>query len=53
MPNTEVHLARYITIAADLADRIVRGEYQEGQKVFGRSTWQGNIMFLRKPFDVL
>ncbi len=41
MPNTEVHLARYITIAADLADRIVRGEYQEGQKVFGRSTLAG------------
>lgn len=41
MPNNEVHLARYITIAADIADRIVRGEYQEGQKVFGRSTLAG------------
>lgn len=41
MSNYEVHLARYITIAADIADRIVRGEYQEGQKVFGRSTLAG------------
>lgn len=41
LPNNEVHLARYITIAADLAERIVRGEYQEGQKVFGRSTLAG------------
>ncbi|MDO7786000.1 GntR family transcriptional regulator [Desulforamulus aquiferis] len=41
MPNSEVHLARYITIAADIADRIVRGEYQEGQKIFGRSTLAG------------
>lgn len=41
MQNNEVHMARYITIAADIADRIVRGEYQEGQKVFGRSTLAG------------
>lgn len=41
MPNSEVHLARYVTIAADIADRIVRGEYQEGQKIFGRSTLAG------------
>ena len=41
MSNQEVHLARYITIAADIADRILRGEYQEGQKVFGRSTLAG------------
>ncbi|AEF94386.1 transcriptional regulator, GntR family [Desulfotomaculum nigrificans CO-1-SRB] len=41
MLNNDVHLARYITIAADIAERIVRGEYQEGQKVFGRSTLAG------------
>lgn len=41
MVNNDVHLARYITIAADLAERIVRGEYQEGQKIFGRSTLAG------------
>ncbi len=41
MENGEIHLARYMTIAADIADRIVRGEYQEGQKVFGRSTLAG------------
>ncbi len=41
MPNNEVHLARYITIAANLAERILRGEYQEGQKIFGRSTLAG------------
>jgi len=39
--NGEVHLARYVTIAADIADRIVRGEYREGQKIFGRSTLAG------------
>ncbi|WP_041274596.1 GntR family transcriptional regulator [Desulforamulus reducens] len=41
MSNNDVHLARYITIAADIAEKIVRGEYQEGQKVFGRSTLAG------------
>jgi len=34
-------LARYATIAIDIATRIVRGEYREGQKVFGRSTLAG------------
>ena len=34
-------LARYATIAVDIATRIVRGEYREGQKVFGRSTLAG------------
>jgi K+/H+ antiporter YhaU regulatory subunit KhtT len=34
-------LARYVTIAVDIATRIVRGEYREGQKVFGRSTLAG------------
>ncbi|MCL5057335.1 MAG: GntR family transcriptional regulator [Actinobacteria bacterium] len=33
--------ARYVTIAIDIASRIVRGEYREGQKVFGRSTLAG------------
>lgn len=32
---------RYITIAVDIATRIVRGEYREGQKIFGRSTLAG------------
>ncbi|CCO07006.1 TrkA C-terminal domain-containing protein [Desulforamulus hydrothermalis] len=41
MSNNEVHVARYLTIAADLADRIVRGEYPEGHKIFGRSTLAG------------
>lgn len=39
--NRDLHLARYVTIAADIAERIVRGEYQEGQKIFGRSTLAG------------
>lgn len=39
--SNEVHLARYITIAADIAERILRGEYKEGQKIFGRSTLAG------------
>lgn len=34
-------MARYATIAIDIASRIVRGEYREGQKVFGRSTLAG------------
>ncbi|AQS60581.1 GntR family transcriptional regulator [Desulforamulus ferrireducens] len=41
MVNNDIHMARYITIAADLAEHIVRGEYQEGQKIFGRSTLAG------------
>lgn len=34
-------LSRYATIAIDIATRIVRGEYREGQKIFGRSTLAG------------
>lgn len=34
-------MARYVNIAIDIASRIVRGEYREGQKVFGRSTLAG------------
>jgi K+/H+ antiporter YhaU regulatory subunit KhtT len=37
----QVHLARYVTIAVDIATRIVRGEYRIGQKIFGRSTLAG------------
>lgn len=32
------HMARFITIAMDLAERIARGEYYKGQKISGRST---------------
>ncbi|WP_347487918.1 TrkA C-terminal domain-containing protein [Desulfoscipio sp. XC116] len=39
--RTHVQLARYITIAVDIATRIVRGEYRIGQKIFGRSTLAG------------
>lgn len=35
------HLSRYVAIAVDIAARIVRGEYREGQKIFGRSTLAG------------
>jgi len=34
-------MARYVNIAIDISARIVRGEYREGQKVFGRSTLAG------------
>jgi K+/H+ antiporter YhaU regulatory subunit KhtT len=34
-------IARYVAIAVDIATRIVRGEYREGQKIFGRSTLAG------------
>ncbi len=39
--QSHVHLARYITIAVDIATHIVRGEYRIGQKIFGRSTLAG------------
>ncbi|TYO97386.1 TrkA C-terminal domain-containing protein [Desulfallas thermosapovorans] len=39
--RSHVYLARYITIAVDIATRIVRGEYRLGQKIFGRSTLAG------------
>ena len=32
------HMSRFITIAMDLAERIVSGEYYQGQKLSGRST---------------
>jgi K+/H+ antiporter YhaU regulatory subunit KhtT len=42
MDNQGTHvMARYVNIAIDIASRIVRGEYREGQKVFGRSTLAG------------
>ncbi|KJS01228.1 MAG: GntR family transcriptional regulator [Peptococcaceae bacterium BRH_c4a] len=41
MDNTGSSMARYVNIAIDIASRIVRGEYREGQKVFGRSTLAG------------
>ena len=39
--QAQIHLARYITIAVDIATHIVRGEYPIGQKIFGRSTLAG------------
>ncbi len=42
MENQGSHLlARYFNIAIDISARIVRGEYREGQKIFGRSTLAG------------
>lgn len=35
------HSARYINIAVDIATRIARGEYQENQRIFGRSSLAG------------
>lgn len=37
----QAHLARYITIAVDIATCIARGEYRIGLKIFGRSTLAG------------
>ncbi len=39
MPELSVRnrSARYINIAVDIATRIARGEYREGQRIFGRS----------------
>ncbi|NPV72793.1 MAG: GntR family transcriptional regulator [Pelotomaculum sp.] len=39
--HSSIHIARYITIAMDLAERIAQGEYKEGQKISGRSTLAG------------
>ena len=39
--NAPLHIARYITIAMDLAERISNGDYKEGQKISGRSTLAG------------
>jgi len=41
MDTTGSSMARYVNIAVDIASRILRGEYREGQKVFGRSTLAG------------
>lgn len=35
------YLAKYVTIAVDIATRIVRGEFRVGQKIYGRSTLAG------------
>jgi K+/H+ antiporter YhaU regulatory subunit KhtT len=37
----QTHSARYINIAVDIATRIARGEYREGQRIFGRSSLAG------------
>ncbi len=41
--NTGVtlHIARYVTIAMDLAERVANGNYKEEQKISGRSTLAG------------
>ncbi len=39
--NHQSHFARYINIAVDIATRIARGEYREGQRIFGRSSLAG------------
>jgi len=39
--QSSLHIARYITIAMDVAERIIHGDYREGQKISGRSTLAG------------
>ena len=39
--NSPLHIARYITIAMDMAERVTNGAYKEGQKISGRSTLAG------------
>jgi len=36
-----LHTSRYITIAMDIAERVLKGDYIEGQKISGRSTLSG------------
>lgn len=38
---SSLHIARYITIAMDLAERVVNGDFKVGQKISGRSTLAG------------
>lgn len=38
---SSLHIARYITIAMDMAERVINGDYKEGQKISGRSTLAG------------
>lgn len=39
--SNHLHIARYITIAMDIAERVKEGDYKEGQKISGRSTLAG------------
>ncbi|HBC94741.1 MAG TPA: hypothetical protein DCZ10_18050 [Pelotomaculum sp.] len=39
--TSPLHTARYITIAMDIAERVLKGDYKEGQKISGRSTLSG------------
>lgn len=39
--DTQRRSARYVKIAVDIATRIARGEYREGQRIFGRSYLAG------------
>ncbi len=39
--TTPLHVARYITIAMDIAERVLKGDYIEGQRISGRSTLSG------------
>jgi DNA-binding GntR family transcriptional regulator len=39
--TSPLHTARYITIAMDIAERVLKGDYIEGQKISGRSTLSG------------
>lgn len=39
--TSPLHTARYITIAMDIAERVLHGDYKEGQKIYGRSTLSG------------
>jgi hypothetical protein len=42
------HMARFITIAMDIAERIASEEYVKGQKISGASTLAAFITYLRK-----
>jgi hypothetical protein len=33
--SNHLHIARYITIAMDIAERVKEGDYKEGQKISG------------------
>ena len=39
--SNHLHIACYITIAMDIAERVKEGDYKEGQKISGRSTLAG------------
>lgn len=46
--SNHLHIARYITIAMDIAERVKEGDYKEGQKFQAVPPWPVSITYRRK-----